>query len=68
MQELRALAREEPVGSDAIVVQLAVAASAFCGGKISDLLVLSSKHEQTPDQMFELLKNFVNEEPEKWQQ
>lgn len=59
--ELRALADEEPIGTDAILIQLAIVASSMCGGKLKDLLVLSDSHKQTPDQMANLLKQFVEE-------
>jgi hypothetical protein len=59
LQELRILANEEPIGSDAILIQLAIVAKAMAGGKLEDLLVLSSKHRQSAEQMADILKPFT---------
>ena len=61
LQELRALAKEEPVGSDAVLIQLAIVAKAMAGGKLEDLLVLSQSQTQTAEQMANLLSTFAKE-------
>jgi hypothetical protein len=62
LQELRAIANEEPVGSDAPLIPLAIVAKAMCGGNLKDLLVLSCSHEQSAEQMSNLLKSMASKD------
>lgn len=50
-QELRELSAIEPVGSDALVVQMAIVSQSLSGGKLEDHLVLSSEYEETAEQI-----------------
>ena len=59
------MAQEEPVGSDAILIQLAIVARAMCGADLNDLLVLSNSQKQSAEQMVNIMKNFANVATEK---
>lgn len=54
-QELMELSRVEPVGSDALIQQMAVVAQAMAGGKLSDLLVLSTEYEMTAEDVARMM-------------
>ena len=57
-EELKALARIEPVGPDLIAFQLARTAQAFAGGKFKDHLLICQEYRQTPDQIKHLAEMF----------
>lgn len=58
---MRKLAEEEPIGSDALIIQMAIVAKSMSSSKFTDLLVLSMSHEQTAENMESVLKGFVRE-------
>ena len=53
---LKALSRTEPIGTDAILIQLARVAQAFAGGRLEDHLVLNTNMEQTSQQIYATLR------------
>ena len=53
--ELLELSHIEPVGSDAILQQMAIAGQQFSGAKLEDLIVLSMKREQSAEEMARLM-------------
>lgn len=54
-QELLELSEIEPVGSDALVQQMAVVAQAMAGGKLTDYLVLSTYYDKSPEELARMM-------------
>lgn len=50
----------EPVGSDAVILQLARVAQSFAGGRIEDVLVLSTNFQQSVREMYEIFRQMTN--------
>ena len=57
-EEMRALAYLEPVGTDAIVYQTAVAASSTSGSKLADTLVFDVLTGEAPSSPEDIAKLF----------
>ena len=58
------MAGEEPVGSDALIIQMAIVAKSMSGGSFKDTLVLSTSSQQDEDKMKNILTQFVKQEIE----
>jgi hypothetical protein len=58
--ELAELAAIEPVGNDALIYQMAIAAQAFSGGRLDSYLVLYNKKEMTPEEIAKALGHHGN--------
>ena len=50
----------EPIGTDALLIQMARVSQSMSGGRLEDILVLNTNFQQTPEEMFEMFQRLTS--------